>query len=351
MSLNETLQQIRPLDRSSEGAAQQRLDSLTKPHGSLGQLEELARRIAVIQRKVPPRLGRKLLFVFAADHGITEEGVSAYPKDVTAQMTYNFLNGGAAINVLARHHGVDTDVVDVGVDYEFAAPRGLRNCKVRRGTANFSRGAAMTRNEAERCVDLGIRLAQEAAAENVFLLGAGDMGIGNTSSATAILCALTGVAPAPAVGRGTGIDDATLARKIAAIERGLDINRPDANDPLDVLAKVGGLEIGAMTGLILGAAAFRVPTVLDGFISGAAALLAYRFCPHVRDVLFASHLSAEKGHGLLLDELKLAPVLDLQMRLGEGTGACLLMGLIEASVRILGEMATFQSAGVKEKLS
>ncbi|HEU4341523.1 MAG TPA: nicotinate-nucleotide--dimethylbenzimidazole phosphoribosyltransferase, partial [Candidatus Binatia bacterium] len=278
MFLDETLAQIRPLDCSIDNAAQQRLDSLTKPRGSLGQLEALARRIAVIQRKVPPRLGRKLLFVFAADHGVTEEGVSAYPKEVTAQMTYNLLNGGAAINVLARHHGVDTEVVDVGVDYAFAALRGLRDAKIRRGTANFARGAAMTRDEARRCVELGIRLAQEAAAESVFLLGAGDMGIGNTSSGTAILCALTGVAPVDAVGRGTGIDDATLARKIGAIKRGLDINRPDANDPLDVLAKVGGLEIGAMTGVILGAAAFGVPMVLDGFISGAAALLARRFC-------------------------------------------------------------------------
>jgi nicotinate-nucleotide--dimethylbenzimidazole phosphoribosyltransferase len=334
MSLDETLKQIRPLDHSNEDAAQQRLDSLTKPHGSLGRLEELARRIAVIQGKVPPRLGRKLLFVFAADHGITEEGVS-----------------GAAINVLARHYGVDTDVVDIGVDYEFAVPCGLRNRKVRRGTANFARGPAMTRDEAVRCVEFGIELAREAGAENIFLLGAGDMGIGNTSSATAILCASTGAAPADVVGRGTGIDDATLARKIAAIEIGLDINHPDANDPLDVLAKVGGLEIGAITGVILGAAAFHVPMVLDGFISGAAALLAQRFCPHVREVLFASHLSAERGHGFILDELKLAPVLDLELRLGEGTGACLLMGMIEASVKIMREMATFDSAGVKEKLA
>ena len=351
MNLDETLKRIRPLDRSSEDAAQRRLDSLTKPRGSLGRMEELAWRIAVIQDKVPPRLGRKVLFVFAADHGITQEGVSAYPKDVTAQMTYNFLNGGAAINVLARHHGVTTEVIDVGVDHEFAAPPGLRNCKIRRGTANFARGPAMTRGEASRSVELGIRLVKEAATENLFLLGAGDMGIGNSSSAAAVLCALTSAAPADAVGRGTGIDDATLARKIDAIERGLQINQPDANDPLDVLAKVGGLEIGAMTGVILGAAAFRVPMVLDGFISGAAALLAQRLCPHVRDVLFASHLSAEKSHGSILDALKLAPVLDLQMRLGEGTGACLLMGVIEASVRIMGEMATFESAGVKETLS
>ena len=349
MTLDETLKQILPLDRSSENAAQERLDALTKPQGSLGKLEELARRIAVIQGKVPPRLGRKLLFVFAADHGVTQEGVSAYPKDVTAQMTYNFLNGGAAINVLARHHRVDTEVVDVGVDYDFAALPGLRNATVRRGTANFARGPAMTRAEAVRAVELGIELSREAAAENVFLLGAGDMGIGNTSSAAAILCALTGMAPAAAVGRGTGIDDAGLTRKIAAIEKGLDLNRPDAEDPIDVLSKVGGLEIGAITGVILGAAAFRLPMLLDGFISGAAALLAQRLCPHVRDFLFASHLSAERGHGLMLDELKLMPVLDLQMRLGEGTGACLLMGLIEAAVRIMDEMATFESAGVKGK--
>jgi nicotinate-nucleotide--dimethylbenzimidazole phosphoribosyltransferase len=350
MSLKETLEQILPLDRSSEQAAQERLDSLTKPPGSLGKLEELARRIAVIQGKVPPRLGRKLLFVFAADHGITQEGVSAYPKDVTAQMTYNFLSGGAAINVLARHCGVDTEVVDIGVDCEFGELRGLRHRKVRRGTANFARGAAMTRDEALRSVELGLQLAQEAAAENLFLLGAGDMGIGNTSSAAAVLCALTGAAPTEAVGRGTGIDDSTLAKKIAAIESGLDRNRPNAHDPLDVLAKVGGLEIGAMTGVILGAASLRIPMVLDGFIAGAAALLAQRFSAHVRDFLFASHLSAERAHAMMLAELGLAPVLDLQMRLGEGTGACLLMSLLEAAAKIMGEMATFESAGVKGKI-
>jgi nicotinate-nucleotide--dimethylbenzimidazole phosphoribosyltransferase len=350
MSLTETLKRIRPLDHSTESAAQARLDSLTKPRGSLGIIEELARRIAVIQGRVPPRLGRKLLFVFAADHGITQEGVSAYPKEVTAQMTHNFINGGAAISVLARHYGVDIEIVDVGVDYDFGALPGLRNCKVRRGTANFACGPAMTRAEAARSVELGIQLARNAGAEDVFLLGAGDMGIGNTSSATAILCALTGAAPAAVVGRGTGIDDAALERKIAVIEKGLRLNRPDADDPLGVLAKVGGLEIGAMTGVILGAAACRLPVVLDGFISGSAALLARRFSPHVSDFLFASHLSEEKSHGLMLENLSHAPVLDLKMRLGEGTGACLLMGLIEAAAKIMGEMATFESAGVKEKV-
>jgi nicotinate-nucleotide--dimethylbenzimidazole phosphoribosyltransferase len=350
MSLAETLTQIRPLDRAIESAAQQHLDSLTKPQGSLGKLEELARRIAVIQGQVPPRLGRKLLFVFASDHGITQEGVSAYPKDVTAQMTHNFLNGGAAINVMARQHGVDTEVVDVGVDCEFGELKGLRDLKVRRGTANFARGPAMTRAQALASIELGIQLTNEAGAKGLFLLSAGDMGIGNTSSATAILCALTSTVPAAAAGRGTGIDDATLGRKISAIEKGLDVNQPDPNDPLDVLAKVGGFEIGAIAGVILASARCRIPMVLDGFIAGAAALLAQRLCPHVRDVLFASHLSAEKGHRLMLEELRLAPVLDLGMRLGEGTGACLLMGLIETAVRIMGEMATFASAGIKEKL-
>jgi nicotinate-nucleotide--dimethylbenzimidazole phosphoribosyltransferase len=343
MLLEETLAQILPLERAQEEAAQRRLDALTKPQGSLGKLEELARRIAVIQGKVPPRLGRKLLWVFAADHGVTAEEVSAYPQEVTAQMTHNFLHGGAAINVLARHYGVDTEVVDVGVDYDFGEPPGLRSCKVRRGTANFARGAAMTHADAVRAIELGIQSVRAAAADDLFLVAAGDMGIGNTTSAAAILCALTGIAPAAAVGRGTGIDDETLGRKIAAIDRGLDRNRPDARDPLDVLAKVGGLEIGAITGVILAAAALRVPMVLDGFISGAAALLAARFSPHVKDVLFAAHVSAEKGHRLMLDGLQLVPMLDLQMRLGEGTGACLLMGLIEAAVKIMREMATFQS--------
>jgi nicotinate-nucleotide--dimethylbenzimidazole phosphoribosyltransferase len=351
MSLDETIKKIRPLDHSCAVAAQQRLDSLTKPQGSLGKLEELARRIAVIQGEVPPRLGRKLVFVFAADHGIVQEGVSAYPKEVTAQMTYNFLQGGAAINVLARHYGVDTEIVDVGVDHDFAGARGLRDSKMRRGTANLSREPAMTRDEAVRSIELGVQLAEEATAENLFLLGAGDMGIGNTSSAAAILCAITGAVPKEVAGRGTGIDDVTLRKKIAAIEKGLELNQPDASDPIDVLAKVGGLEIGAMTGVILGAASLRVPMVLDGFISGAAALLAQRFSSHVRDFLFASHLSAEKGHSLVLEELDLTPMLDLQMRLGEGTGACLLMGLIEASVKIIGEMATFASAGVEERIA
>jgi nicotinate-nucleotide--dimethylbenzimidazole phosphoribosyltransferase len=208
----------------------------------------------------------------------------------------------------------------------------------------------MSRPEGVEAIETGIRLVEEASFENLFLLAAGEMGIGNTSSAAAILCALTGAAPRDVVGRGTGIDDSTLRKKVAAIERGLEVNRPDSKDPLDILTKVGGLEIGAMTGVILGAAAFRIPMVLDGFISGAAALLAQRLSPHIYDFLFASHLSSETGHSMLLEALKLPPVLDLEMRLGEGTGACILMDLIEAAARILGEMATFDSAGIEKKL-
>jgi nicotinate-nucleotide--dimethylbenzimidazole phosphoribosyltransferase len=351
MLLEATLEKIRPLDRSAEEAAQRRLDSLTKPLGSLGRLEELARRVSCVQGKIPPEIGRKLLFVFAADHGIAQEGVSAYPREVTAQMTYNFLRGGAAINVLARHCGVDVEVVDMGVDHDFAPVDGLRSYKIKRGTNSFARGPAMTRDEARQSLETGIRLAEEAAAQKVFLLGAGDMGIGNTTSAAAILCALTGFSAREVTGRGTGIDAAGWERKVAAIETGLTLNRPDARDPLDVLSKVGGFEIGATAGLILGAAAFRLPMVLDGYIGSSAAFLAYRLSPHVRDILFASHLSAEAGHRAMLDELQLRPLFDLHMRLGEGTGACIAMGLIEAAVKAMREMATFGSAGVAGKIS
>jgi nicotinate-nucleotide--dimethylbenzimidazole phosphoribosyltransferase len=351
MLLEETLEKIRPLDHSADAVIQSRLDSLTKPVGSLGRLEELARRVSSIQGEIPARLGSKLLFVFAADHGIAQEGVSAYPKEVTAQMTYNFLQGGAAINVLARHYDVGVEVVDAGVDHDFAPLDGLRSCKIKRGTNNFLRGPAMTIEEARRSVETGIRLAEESAARKMFLLGAGEMGIGNTTSAAAILCALTGLSARDVTGKGTGIDAAGWERKVAAIEAGLKMNRPDEKDPLDVLAKVGGLEIGAIAGLILGAAAFRLPMVLDGYICSSAALLAHRFSPHVKDILFASHLSAEAGHRVMLDQLGLRELFALDMRLGEGTGACIAMGLIEAAVKIMREMATFDSAGVTGKNS
>jgi nicotinate-nucleotide--dimethylbenzimidazole phosphoribosyltransferase len=350
MLLDQTLKKIRPLSRLLEAEVRRSLDNLTKPPGSLGRLEETALRIACIQEKNPPSLGPKRLFVFAADHGIAEEGVSAYPKEVTAQMTYNFLSGGAGINVLARHFGVKVEVVDVGVDHDFDAPAPLRRRKIRRGTGNFSRGPAMGRDEALQSIEVGIRLAQAAAEKPTFLIGAGEMGIGNTSSAAAILSVLTGLPVREAAGRGTGIDSATWEKKIRLIERGIAINIPDSHDPIDVLSKVGGLEIGAMTGLILGAAAHRLPVVLDGYTSTAAALLALRLSPAVAEVLFASHLSAESGHKLMLEKIPAVPLLDFNLRLGEGTGACIAMSLIEASVKLLREMATFESAGVSERM-
>ncbi len=349
MLLEETLERIVPIDRSIEAEAQGLLDQLTKPQGSLGRLEELALRLACIQGEVPPRLGLKLLFVCAADHGIVEEGVSAYPREVTAQMTTNFIQGGAAINVLARHVGVDVRVVDIGVDHDFPPLAGLISLKIRRGTANFAHGPAMTNQEGRRAVEAGIRLAMESASPDLFLLGVGDMGIGNTSSAAAIFAALTGASVREVTGRGTGIDSPTWERKITAIERGLALNQPDPADPIDILAKVGGLEIGAMTGLILGAAASRMPLVLDGYISTASALLAHRLSPDVSDFLFASHTSAESGHQKMLDDLHLSPLLNLEMRLGEGSGACIAMGLMEASVKVAREMATFNTAGVGKK--
>jgi nicotinate-nucleotide--dimethylbenzimidazole phosphoribosyltransferase len=288
--------------------------------------------------------------VFASDHGITEEGVSAYPREVTAQMTRGFVNGTAAVNIMARQYGIDTIIADVGIDGPLATLPGLRQLRVRAGTGNFTRGPAMTRVEALRAIEVGVRLAREEAARGLFLLGAGEMGIGNTSSAAAILCGLSGTAPATAAGRGTGVDDLTLAKKIFAIEKGLRVNQPDRNDPIDVLAKLGGFEIGAVTGVILGAAWARVPMVLDGFVTGAAALLAQRLCPAVTEFLFASHLSAEPGHRIMLEQLKLAPLFDLGMRLGEGTGACLLMGWLETAARLMSEMVTFETAGVAEKL-
>jgi len=349
MLLAETLRKIHPLDRSVEPEARKRLDQLTKPPGSLGKLEELALRVAGIQGEVPPRLGRKLIYVFAADHGITKESVSAYPREVTAQMTENFLRGGAAINVLARHFTVDVEVVDIGVDHDFPSMERLHASKIKRGTANFSRGPAMTREEALKSVETGIRLVQEAATKDLFLLGAGDMGIGNTTSAAAIFSALTGIPAREISGRGTGIDTAAWERKVTTIEKGLSLNQPDSKDPLDVLAKVGGLEIGGITGFILGAAARRLPLILDGYISTAAAVLAHRFNSSVRDCLFASHLSAEAGHQAMLSDLRLSPLLDLGMRLGEGTGACVAMGLVEAGVKIMREMATFETAGIAGK--
>jgi len=344
--LSETIDRIAPLQERYFTRAQARLDSLTKPPGSLGRLEEFARQLVAITGQEQPSLAKKAVFTFAGDHGVTEEGVSAFPKEVTRQMVLNFLRGGAGINVLARHAGADVAVIDIGVDCDFGAVDGLLHKKVVRGTKNFAKGPAMTRKEAIRCIEVGIELANEYSANGYGLFGTGEMGIGNTTPSSAIVSVMTGVPAAEVTGRGTGISNAALENKVRVIEKGIAINAPDADDAIDVLAKVGGSEIGGIAGLILGAAANRIPTVIDGFISTAGALIAFGIEPKVREYLFAAHESVEIGHSAALQKIGLRPILDLDLRLGEGTGAALAMMLIEGGLKIYREMATFSEAGV-----
>jgi nicotinate-nucleotide--dimethylbenzimidazole phosphoribosyltransferase len=346
--LTETLAAIKPVDAGLLLEAQRRLDNKTKPLGSLGRLEEFARRYAAISGTLEPETMKKVIFTFAGDHGVVAEGVSAFPKEVTPQMVLNFLNGGAGVNVLARHVGADVLVVDVGVDYDFNAVPGLINRKVARGTRNFARGPAMTREESLAAMEVGIELANQAKSEGVSILGTGEMGIGNTTPSSAIIAAISGKSVREVTHRGTGINDAALENKIRVIEEGLALNKPDPRDPLDVLTKVGGLEIAAIAGLVIGAAANRLPVVIDGFISTAGALIASEMHPNIREYIFAAHESVEIGHRLMLEHMAAEPILDLRLRLGEGTGAALAIGLIEAGVKILKEMATFEAAGVAE---
>ncbi|HUY87840.1 MAG TPA: nicotinate-nucleotide--dimethylbenzimidazole phosphoribosyltransferase [Pirellulales bacterium] len=339
--LAELSARVAPLDAVAMTAARRRLDALTKPPGSLGRLEELAVRLAGITGRVPPAVNEKTIYLFAADHGIAAEGVSAYPMAVTAQMAANFLNGGAAINALARQAGASLVVVDVGIAAEIPPHPQLISNKIALGTRNFLREPAMTREQALQCLEAG-----RAAFRPCQAAGMGEMGIGNSTSAAAIVAAVTGRPPAEVVGRGTGIDDAVLAKKIAVVEQALARRQPDRGDGLSLLCTVGGFEIGALAGAMLAAAAARVPIVLDGFISTAAALVAVRLCPQVQAYLIAAHRSAERGHSVALAELNLRPLLDLELRLGEGTGAALAFHLLEAACRTTGEMATFEDAGV-----
>jgi len=341
--------QISPLDLGWLARAQERLDSLTKPQGSLGRLEELAARYVAIREEIFPRFERKRVVVFAADHGVVAEGVSAYPQEVTFQMVHNFLNGGAAINVLARLVGAGVEVVDVGVNHEFEPGMKLVSRKVAYGTRNMAKEPAMTREEALRAVWVGVERAQEAVEDGVDVLAPGDMGIGNTTAAAALTTVFTGRPAGAVTGRGTGVDDQTLSHKVAVINRAIALHKVTGDDPLGALAAVGGLEIAAITGFILAAAAARRPVVLDGFIAAAGALVAVRLVPAVADYLVAGHRSVEPGHQIILDHLGLKPLFNLQMRLGEGTGAVLAMNLLEAGVRIYREMATFAEAGVAEK--
>ncbi len=344
--LEDTVARVGPLDGGAMERARARQDTLTKPPGSLGRLEELSIRVAGITGSDMPSLPSKAVITMAGDHGVAAEGVSAYPSEVTPQMVLNFLAGGAAINVLARRAGARVVVVDMGVASDLPESPGLMVRKVAHGTRNMALGPAMTPDEARQCVEAGIGVLLEERAKGLDVVGTGDMGIGNTTASSAIVAAITGANVADVTGRGTGIDDAGLSRKVAVLRRVLEVNQPDPADPLDVLTKVGGLEIGGIAGVILAGAAERIPVVIDGFISGAAALIAVELCPAARDYLIAGHTSVEAGHRVILERLGLVPLLNLNLRLGEGTGAALAMGLLDASLAILSEMATFASAEV-----
>ncbi|MBI5026123.1 MAG: nicotinate-nucleotide--dimethylbenzimidazole phosphoribosyltransferase [Nitrospirae bacterium] len=350
MELETVLSRITSINGKFIEQAQSHLDNLTKPPGSLGRLEEFAKRLVAIAENAMPVLDKKVIFTFAGDHGVAEEGVSAYPKEVTRQMVFNFLNGGAGINVLARHAGSEVVVVDIGVDYDFGNVDGLVLKKVVMGTRNIRKGPAMAKHEAIKCIDLGIELANEYAKKGYKIFGTGDMGIANTTPSSAIAAVLTGRPVSEVTGRGTGIGDDVLRNKIKVIEDAISVNKPALSDPVDVLSKVGGAEIGGIAGLIIGAASNRIPVVIDGFISTAGALIAYCLEPKTKDYMFAAHNSVEIGHKAMLEKIGLRPILDLDLRLGEGTGAALAMLIVEAGLKIYREMATFGEAGVSEKV-
>ena len=347
--LKTTMSGIGLPDEQAAAAARRRMDSLTKPRGSLGRLEDLAVRLCGISGVTGPVLKNKVIFTLAADHGVTAEGVSPYPKEVTAQMVYNFLNGGAAINVLAAHCGARVVVADFGVAVDLKPASGLARKKVKYGTANIAEGPAMTREEALLSVCRGIELFEEEFRRGIDIAGTGEMGIGNTTASSAIAAILTASEVEKVTGRGAGLDEKGLDRKVGVIKKAIAVNAPDPADPLDVLAKVGGLEIGGLAGVILAASRRRVPVLIDGFISGAAALLAFALEPKSAAFMIAAHNSVENGHAVILKHIGIEPLLDLGMRLGEGTGAALAMGLADASLKVLREMATFGGAGISEK--
>lgn len=347
--LTRTIEMIKPLDKEALIKARARQDILTKPQGSLGRLEELSVQLAGIQGKPVPQIKNKAIMVMAGDHGVVAEKVGNWPQEVTAQMVYNFLGGGAGINVIARQAGARVIVVDMGVATELTSSPQLISRKIDFGTRNMALGPAMTAEQAVKSIETGIELVSAEVTKGLDILGTGDMGIGNTTASSAIFAAITGRPVAEITGRGTGLTDEQLAHKVSVINRALEVNQPDPAQSLDVLAKVGGFEIGGLAGVMLAAASNRIPVVIDGFISGAAALIATTLCPTLKDYLIAAHLSTEAGHRLLLEHLGLKPLLSLDMRLGEGTGAALGIFLAEAAARVLTEMATFAEAGVSEK--
>ncbi len=352
--IKKTAAMITGLNHRIMDLTQDRLDNLTKPPGSLGKLEELVKLIAGITGKETPTVKNKVVFTVAADHGVTEEGVSAYPKEVTAQMVYNFLRGGAGINVLAKHYGVRVIVIDMGVAEKIKAKKAqfknFKDIKINYGTKNMAKGPAMTRLEAIKSIEAGIDIFKKERIRGIDIIGTGEMGIGNTTSSSAIASVITASLVEDVTGKGTGISDAALLNKIKVIKAAIDVNKPNPDDAIDVLAKVGGFEIGGLTGIILAAAAAKTPVVIDGFISSTAALLAFCIQPKVKEYLVASHASVEKGHKIILDYIGLKPLLDLSLRLGEGTGAVLGINIAEAALKILSQMATFKAANVSEKI-
>jgi nicotinate-nucleotide--dimethylbenzimidazole phosphoribosyltransferase len=350
--LEETLEAITPPDEAAGAEAGRRLDSLTKPRGSLGYLEEIVRRYAAIRCDPEARMGGGALCVFVADHGVAAEGVSAYPQEVTAEMLRNIAGGGAAISVLARRFGYRLWIADVGVaaDTSASALPGVRYRRIAAGTRNLAREAAMSVSHAHAALEAGVEVARAAIASGATLIGIGEMGIANSTSAAALLAAFMRIRPARLAGRGTGVDDSGMRRKVAVIERALKLHRAALKDPLAALGALGGFEIAAMAGVCLCGAALNVPVVVDGYIATAAAVAAERLKPGLFAHLFFGHRSSEGGHALALEKLGVQPIVDLGMRLGEGTGAALAMSMIEAALTLFREMATFESAGVSEKI-
>jgi nicotinate-nucleotide--dimethylbenzimidazole phosphoribosyltransferase len=346
--LTSTINNIKPPDKAAMAEARTRQDQLTKPAGSLGRLEEISIQIAGIMGKAKPEIKNKVMITMAGDHGVVDEKVGNWPREVTAQMVENFLHGGAGINVLARQAGARIVFVDMGIASDLKPDKQLIVKKIGYGTKNMCQGPAMTGEQAIKAIEAGIEIVNDEVKKGLDIVGTGDMGIGNTTASSAIFAAISGKSVEEVTGRGTGLSDEQLTHKIDVIKRALSVNNPNPSKPLEVLAKVGGFEIGGLAGVMLGAAAKRIPVVIDGFISGAAAIIATTLAPQIKDYIIAAHVSAEAGHAAMLQYLGLKPLLNLEMRLGEGTGAALGIFLAEAAVRTLNEMATFAEAGVSE---
>ena len=347
MKLYVIQKKIQPVSAGWKEKAQERLDDLTKPRGSLGMLEELAARFVAIKEQIPIVMPTKEVFVFVGDHDVVSEGVSAYPQEVTGLMVRNFLAGGAGINVLARCVGAKVSVIDIGMKEDLADAESLIKKNVRRGAGNIAQGPAMTHEEAERAINIGIEMAEKAYRKGAGMIGTGEMVIGNTTPSAAIFASLLPFNVAEMTGRGTGLDDEGLSRKTDVLKKVLEVNGGALIDPISTLAAIGGLEIAGICGLCLGGAAHRMAVVVDGFISSAGALVAMRLNPLVRDYLFFSHRSLEKGHRIFFENEGIRPILDLDLRLGEGTGAAVAMQIMEDAFKIFNEMATFSDVGIE----